>query len=453
MSKILNFLDALAGSDQQFSMQQRIFHCAILVTIVSFIPAVIFTMLTIQDTAAISLGLALYIILYSFIYFLARIKNQLQAAVIIFTFVTAMLLNIAWVIDHGAAGSSANFLFIVVTIIIFTAHKPIPMLCAVILNTLLIAIIDTHIRQYINWSMPINEHGQSTAIIFAMVYLSILALMYRGLIDKKLDNTLIDVVNDVSHEANTVNQNADDVAKTSDDLLSSTLQQITAIEELATATEQLNASAEQNSQQAEGAMDSVKNAETQLEVSRLNIDKLLTAIDIIKQSSSEIQSINNVINDISYQTNLLSLNAMIEASRSNENGGFKVVALEVRKLAERSAEAAQNINELLANNINAVQEGVQLSNTMREGFDETLELMKPLAINIQNVSEASYEQSVSIEQITQGLDNINRAVDENKLLSQASSNTSAELRNNASTLIKALINLNQLISTESKQVS
>ena len=126
---------------------------------------------------------------------------------------------------------------------------------------------------------------------------------------------------------------------------------------------------------------------------------------------------------------------MIEASRGGEgNGGFKVVALEVKKLAERSADAAEKINHLLSSNLSSVREGVALSETMRKGFDEIIQLKAPLAVNIQNVSEASYEQSVSIRQITEGLNNINVSVDENKLLAETSSETAMELRKNAAAL-------------------
>ena len=95
----------------------------------------------------------------------------------------------------------------------------------------------------------------------------------------------------------------------------------------------------------------IQKNEKHVRESEIEVSSLVNCMAEVSNLSHEIQMINNVINDISYQTNLLSLNAMIEASRAGEgNGGFKVVATEVQKLAERSAEAAKSINELLEKN-------------------------------------------------------------------------------------------------------
>lgn len=159
----------------------------------------------------------------------------------------------------------------------------------------------------------------------------------------------------------------------------------------------------------------------------------------VSSLSNEIQMINNVINDISYQTNLLSLNAMIEASRAGEgNGGFKVVATEVQKLAERSAEAAKTINELLEKNNLTVNQGVSLSEQISQRFDGIADSMKPLSTAVRNVSDASGEQNEAIKQILLGLDDIDHAIAQNQSMVERVNSVVDEMQDSAKTLSAAL---------------
>jgi methyl-accepting chemotaxis protein len=230
-----------------------------------------------------------------------------------------------------------------------------------------------------------------------------------------------------------------------DELLDSTLKQTAAIEQLSATTEELNATAEQNSSLTSKAMLSLKDSEQYLDISRNKLEQLSGAIAQIRQSSGEIQNITNVINDISYQTNLLSLNAMIEASRGSDNGGFKVVALEVKKLAERSSDAAANINKLLKANFTAVQEGVDLAEAMQLGFNDIQDNNKPLVSTFQNVSDASEEQRQAIRQIAIGLNEISLTVEQNKQQAEGSANAATELQENAQALQRLVVQLQQSI--------
>ena len=243
-------------------------------------------------------------------------------------------------------------------------------------------------------------------------------------------------------DTSVVSRSADQVADAGERLLAAAIQQKTAIEQLATTTEELNATAEQNNILATSAKTAIKDAEEQLQVGKADILQLESSMGQIRSSSEEIQTINNVINDIAYQTNILSLNAMIEASRSKESsGGFKVVALEVKRLAERSSKAAENINKLLDGNMVAVKLGVDLSEMMRQRFEQIADRIEPLGTVIQNVSDASFEQSEAIRQITEGLNDIDRAIQENQRLAETSSATAKELRSNAVSLMNVVADM------------
>lgn len=251
-------------------------------------------------------------------------------------------------------------------------------------------------------------------------------------------------VADVATKSIIVNETADAMARSGEELLSASMQQKTAIEQLSTTTEELGATASQNKALAHSAMEAIRDTEKQLNTSASDIALLAETIHEILKSSEEIRTINNVIDEIAYQTNMLSLNAMIEASRAGDgNGGFKVVAVEVKKLAERSAKAADNINKLLERNFQSVKKGVSVSQIMQKRFREITENVRPVTESIQNVSDASHEQNEAIHQIMLGLNDIDRAIENNQRLSKASSDMAAKLHSNSAELLEALATLQQ----------
>jgi hypothetical protein len=283
-------------------------------------------------------------------------------------------------------------------------------------------------------------------------YIAFLILVALFIIHMQMNNRLrreLDIERDkyrhvaeVAAKSAVVNETADAMTKSGKDLFHASLQQKTAIEQLSTTAEELGATAEQNKTLAASAMEAIKETEKQLNISAADIMQMVETMHEIQNSSEEIKTINNVIDEIAYQTNMLSLNAMIEASRAGDgNGGFKVVAVEVKKLSERSAKAAENINKLLERNFLSVKKGAALSQTMQKRFKEITENVKPVTHSIQNVSDASHEQNEAIRQIMQGLLDIDRAIENNQALSQSSSTMAAQLKNNSQSLLKALATL------------
>ena len=242
----------------------------------------------------------------------------------------------------------------------------------------------------------------------------------------------------IALEGNIVNQTAESLSESGKNVLEATVQQKEAVEQLSTAAEELGATAEQNSQMARSAMTSIQQTNEYLSSSQTDINELIQSMQDVSSLSADIQSMNNVINDISYQTNLLSLNAMIEASRLGEDSGFKVVALEVKKLAERSASAGDSIDKLLTRNQSSVQKSVRISETIKERFSHITEQVDPLVRDIQNVSDASQEQSTGIQQMQFSLEHIDQAVHRNQQQAEESAILAAELRRNSKKMSDAL---------------
>lgn len=246
----------------------------------------------------------------------------------------------------------------------------------------------------------------------------------------------------IALEGNIVKQTAQTLSTSGSAVHDATNQQKKSVEQLSIATEELGATAEQNSQMAKSAMNSIQQTNEYLSSSQDDIAELIQAMQDVSSLSSEIHTINNVINDISYQTNLLSLNAMIEASRLGEDGGFKVVALEVKKLAERSASAGDSIDKLLARNQTSVQNSVKISGVIKKRFTHIAEQIDPLVNDIQNVSDASHEQSVAIRQMQFNLDHIDQAIERNQQQAEKTAKLAEELSDNSTKMTAMLEELN-----------
>lgn len=285
--------------------------------------------------------------------------------------------------------------------------------------------------------------------VYAFVIISALVMLYETLnaqltIERDQEHARIRDIAEKAVESSLMYDNTDFLSNTGDQLLQSVLQQKSAVDQLSATADELRASSANNAQTAQHAKSAIGNTQEHLHVSQADIQLLVQGMQSLDASSQKIQSINNVINDIAYQTNLLSLNAMIEASRAGEgSGGFKVVAMEIKKLAERSANAANDINALLKENFDKVNQGVELSEAMQLRFIETQEKMQPLAESVHSVSNASFEQNEAIRQFSEGLYSISEAVNNNQYLTEQLAAHTEALKDNS----QSLMDIMQILET------
>ena len=158
------------------------------------------------------------------------------------------------------------------------------------------------------------------------------------------------------------------------------------------------------------------------------MEHLIQAMSEISHSSGEIEKIVKTIEDIAAQTNLLSLNASIEASRAGMAGkGFAVVANEIRELAAKSAQAVNQTAALIATSQKAVENGMHIADNTAKSLMTVVKGSEEILASMEKISNASQNQKGVLEQITTNVDSISNVVQSNSSFAQNSAATSAEL--------------------------
>jgi methyl-accepting chemotaxis protein len=151
------------------------------------------------------------------------------------------------------------------------------------------------------------------------------------------------------------------------------------------------------------------------------VERTVAAMAAIHQSSRKIADIIGVIDEIAFQTNLLALNAAVEAARAGEHGrGFAVVAGEVRKLAQRSADAAKEIKALIADSVSKVEDGGRLVEQSGQTLRVIVDAIKKVSDIVAEITAAAREQASGIEQVNKAILQMDQVTQKNAgLVAQA----------------------------------
>jgi methyl-accepting chemotaxis protein len=183
-----------------------------------------------------------------------------------------------------------------------------------------------------------------------------------------------------------------------------------------------------NANDAQSANVTVSEVGQYIEESNREMENLIHAMSDIRYSSDEIEKIVKTIEDIASQTNLLSLNASIEAARAGDAGkGFAVVANEIRKLAAKSAEAVNQTTALIESSQKAVANGMEITDNTAKSLVAVVKGSEEVLSSMDKISNASQNQKVVLEQLTQNIDLISNVVQSNASSAQNSAMTSVEL--------------------------
>ncbi|WP_175577212.1 methyl-accepting chemotaxis protein [Rhizobium oryziradicis] len=243
----------------------------------------------------------------------------------------------------------------------------------------------------------------------------------------------------VGENAQTIMANSNEARSGSDDLSKRTEQQAAAVEETAAALEQITTTVKDGAKRAEEARHLM--AETGQEASNSGqvVRSAVEAMHAIEASSSEISNIIGVIDEIAFQTNLLALNAGVEAARAGDAGkGFAVVAQEVRELAQRSANAAREIKNLINTSSAQVANGVMLVVSTGEALDSIVHRVQDVTRHVQGIAEAYREQSLGLQEINTAINSLDQGTQQNAAMAEEATANAHNLAASAESLLQLL---------------
>lgn len=233
-----------------------------------------------------------------------------------------------------------------------------------------------------------------------------------------------------------VRDGAGSLAETAQSMADGAEQQSVHIRSLVDHIEKISLSVHKNTLAAEDVVKLSAESMEKMEEGEKKMGELSAAMDLIRAESNEIASIIEVITGIAAQTNLLALNASIEAARAGEHGkGFAVVASEIGALAGSSAEASQNITELIHKSIAAVNNGVSITDETVEMLGGISEISSEISKNICEITDASKNQDSYLKNMLDGANEIAAVIDQNTASAEESSALSEELLGNADSVM------------------
>ncbi|MDN0094868.1 methyl-accepting chemotaxis protein [Yersinia rohdei] len=256
---------------------------------------------------------------------------------------------------------------------------------------------------------------------------------------REMQNSLVNTVSTIRNSTDAIYTGAGEIAAGNADLSSRTEQQAAALEETAASMEQLNATVKQNAENAHQASKLAENASITAQNGGKIVNNVVETMSSITESSRRIADIIGVINSIAFQTNILALNAAVEAARAGEQGrGFAVVASEVRNLAQRSAQAAKEIEGLISESVSRVNIGSQQVSEAGKTMSTIVQAVTNVTDIMGEIASASDEQSRGIGQIGQAVAEMDGVTQQNASLVQESAAAAASLEEQARQLTQAV---------------
>jgi methyl-accepting chemotaxis protein len=267
------------------------------------------------------------------------------------------------------------------------------------------------------------------------------------MLTRSITKPITKIIEGLSSSSDQVGSASAQVSSTSQSLAEGASEQASGLEETSSSLEEMASMARQNADNAQKANSLANDAASASTKGAEAMGRMIDAIGSIKDSSDETVKIIKVIDEIAFQTNLLALNAAVEAARAGEAGkGFAVVAEEVRNLAQRSAEAAKNTNDLIEGSQKNAENGVQVSAEVAKMLEDISTSTKSVTELIAEITAASSEQAQGVDQLNTAVASMDQITQSNAANAEETAASSEELSAQANQLKTMVGDLTTLVN-------
>jgi methyl-accepting chemotaxis protein len=269
-------------------------------------------------------------------------------------------------------------------------------------------------------------------LVITLVSGAAISLFLAIVIIRSITGPIKTVIRGLRGSADDVTSASSQMSAASHRLAEGASEQAATIEETSSSLEEMSSMTKQNASNANQADGLMQDANTVVRQANDSMAHLIVSMKDISTASEETSKIIKTIDEIAFQTNLLALNAAVEAARAGEAGaGFAVVADEVRNLAMRAADAARETAKLIEGTVKKVDQGEKLVTTTNEAFVRVAESASKVGELVGEISAASNEQALGIEQINQAVVEMDKVVQQNAATAEESASSSSEMSEQA----------------------
>ncbi len=282
------------------------------------------------------------------------------------------------------------------------------------------------------------------AILIALV---IIVAVVQVTFVRRITLAMNKITEELANASGQISEASFHLESSSQKLAEGSTEQAASIQEVSATLEETSSMVQKNSENTDQAATLARQAKGNADKSYKKMAEMVDSMEKIKNSSNDISKIIKVIDGIAFQTNILALNAAVEAARAGDAGkGFAVVAEEVRNLAQRTTQSAKDTTELIENNIEYSDEGVEIAKTVYESISEIDSEAKKVSDLLDEISAATNEQSIGVSQIHRAITQMEEVMHSSVQTADDTASASQELFAQTSSMNEVVTQITTLVN-------